>query len=290
MSKKSTRKASKSNLPRSVAHGPVRLGGVTIYGHVLDDGRRVFSARDLVAALSGALGPKNAHFERSVAALQNVSGELNLGPRIEFSIPGSPNGFGYPVEVFTAVCRAYVRADRAGTLHHKQKPVADRAWAVLDALGDIGIIALVDEATGFQKQRAKTALQDALALLLRESAGPYQVLFSEEFFAEVARLYRITLRGKNKRPRFFGWFIKHYFYEWLSPAMYAELCSRLPANDNGQRPGLMHPHLTDGAREIFGRHQDTVVALMRTSGTPREFDERFGVACKKHPLQLRLPN
>jgi hypothetical protein len=62
----------------------------------------------------------------------------------------------------------------------------------------------------------------------------------------------------------------------------------VPANDSGRRSAKLHPHLTDGARAIFERHQDTVIALMRTSANLRDFDARFNVAFRGHAFQLPL--
>lgn len=274
------------NLPRSRFRGTVQLGGVTIECHVLNDERRVLAQRDLIAALSGGSPTKNAHFERAIARISSDSADFKVLPRVEFVAQGGVS-FGYPVGVLTAVCDTYVDRLIDGSLHPKQRPIARRARVLQKAWATVGLMALVDEATGYQEHRSKTALQDELALLLRASAGPYEPLFSDEFFRELARLYRTRTDG-HRRPRFFGKFIKRYFYKWLSPAVWQELNSRLPMNDEGRRSGLMHPHLTEGARSIFERHQDSVITLMRTSGTAREFDENFAVAFRGRPLQLRL--
>lgn len=274
-------------LPRSIFRGPVRLGGVTLDGHVLDTGQRVFSLRDLGGALSDGSGAKDAHFERRAAAILGDSAVVELGPRIEFVAQGGVH-HGYPVEVLAKVCAAYVSRFMAGDLHPKQEAVARRAWELQQAWATIGLVALFDEGTGYQEHRKKTALQDQLALLLRENAGPYAQLFSERFFVELARLHRVPVGPHGQRPRSFGKFLAKYFYRWLSPEAYAVLAERVPANESGRRPAKLHPHLTDGARQLFERHQDVVIALMMNSASLRDFDRRFGVAFRGHALQLPL--
>lgn len=63
------------------------------------------------------------------------------------------------------VCHAYSRAKDAGVLKTPRQIIAaKRANAILRACSKIGIIALVDEATGYQEVRKK----DELAKILKD--------------------------------------------------------------------------------------------------------------------------
>lgn len=281
MAKKYTRRETLSNLPRSIARGPVRIGDATLDGHVLDDGRRVFSARDLVRAISPADGGKDGDFERWIERIPNAPADLKLVARIEFEIPGAPNGLGYPVEILTRVCRAYIRAEREGRLHHKQRHIADQAWRLLEALGDVGLVALVDEATGYQNARAANDLQNRLALYLLPTPGRWEVTFPPEF-------YRVRLLHPSRRPQFFANFTREYVY---APAMGADVSQAMAARNPDPAHGHNHHQLLTGpARAMVLEQRNRVMTLLRQSSTPDEFRARYRVEFHGAPLQLALVN
>jgi len=71
---------------------------------------------------------------------------------------------GYKATLLTRLCKLYLQARREGILDRQQIDTAKQAEILLGAIADIGITALVDEATGFQYDRKK----DALRLLLEK--------------------------------------------------------------------------------------------------------------------------
>ena len=73
--------------------------------------------------------------------------------QIEFRRKGGGKAYGYPAELLPKVCQVFVDADNAQKLNAHQKHIAEKARLLLTALGKIGIIALVDEATQYQKDR-----------------------------------------------------------------------------------------------------------------------------------------
>ena len=58
---------------------------------------------------------------------------------------------GYRAELLPDVCEVYLKAREAGVLPTNQKHVAKQAEILMRGLAHVGIIALVDEATGFQE-------------------------------------------------------------------------------------------------------------------------------------------
>src|SRR5690606_12636434 len=60
-------------------------------------------------------------------------------------------GHGIEASALPMVCEAWVNAYKAGALRKAQEPTALRAEILLRGLQRIGITALVDEATGYQK-------------------------------------------------------------------------------------------------------------------------------------------
>jgi hypothetical protein len=53
-------------------------------------------------------------------------------------------------ELLPALCVLYLKARDAGLLHPWQGHIADRCYQIVLGLANVGIVALVDEATGYQ--------------------------------------------------------------------------------------------------------------------------------------------
>src|SRR5215831_16417006 len=66
------------------------------------------------------------------------------------------------------------------------------ADVLVRALANVGIIALVDEATGFQRDRAADALAKILEAFIAKELRPYVRTFPADFYAQLFRL-----RGLN---------------------------------------------------------------------------------------------
>lgn len=66
--------------------------------------------------------------------------------------------YGYPATILADICDAFIQARNAGALQKSQLPLAKRCEILMRGFARIGIIGLVDEATGYQKIREKNAL------------------------------------------------------------------------------------------------------------------------------------
>jgi len=69
---------------------------------------------------------------------------------------------GYEATILADICDAVLAARDAGVLTGKQLAVAKQCEILTRAFAKVGIIALVDEATGYQKIRARYALEQIL--------------------------------------------------------------------------------------------------------------------------------
>jgi hypothetical protein len=69
---------------------------------------------------------------------------------------------GYEATLLTDICDAVLAARKTGKLHYQQEHIATHCEILVRGLARTGIIALVDEVTGYQKDRAKDALTKIL--------------------------------------------------------------------------------------------------------------------------------
>ena len=122
--------------------------------------------------------------------------------------------FGLPVEKFIDLCDAYSKAAESGSLTERQQEIAVNANAFLRACAKVGIIALVDEATGYQKDRPLDELQFKLKLFLAEEMRKWEKTFPDELWVQFGRLtkWKGTI---HQRPKYWGKLVMELVYEYL---------------------------------------------------------------------------
>jgi len=99
---------------------------------------------------------------------------LALNSPIHFRNPhGGGTAYGYPATMLADICDAILAARKEGALRKQQERIGHQAEILVRGFARVGIIALVDEATGYQRERAKDALATILipAALGEKEAG-----------------------------------------------------------------------------------------------------------------------
>ncbi len=166
------------------------------------------------------------------------------------------------------ICNVWLKARDAGVLGKAQIIVAANADIISRGLAEVGITALVDEATGFQDVRAKDALAKILEQFVAKELQPYLSGFPVDFFRELCRLRDVPFRSDMRRPRYFGTLINNLVYCRLAPGVVDELKRKNPVTESGRRkdknykwltPHVGHPKL----QLLLGSE----VTLMRMSKT-----------------------
>jgi hypothetical protein len=85
------------------------------------------------------------------------------------------NVYGMTAEVFLDICKASVYALANSELStDRQKQIAQQASMFLAAVAKVGLIALIDEATGYQYDRAADALRVKLKFYLAEEMRDWE--------------------------------------------------------------------------------------------------------------------
>ena len=154
-----------AKLPTAEWAGMLPIGGIEIPCFVLEDGRRLISGRGLTSTL-GMKGRgqgvrrltdsnpfKTALGADVRVAIQNPIRFLGKGSR-----RSTPTA-GYPAETLIDVANALVDARNSGLLKSQQEiRYAVAADAVRTAFAKVGIIAVIDEVTGYQELRDREAL------------------------------------------------------------------------------------------------------------------------------------
>src|SRR5262249_18614064 len=119
---------------------------------------------------------------------------------------------GYDATLLVEICELYLDARAAKMLRTSQLKLAANAEIIIRACAKVGIIALVDEATGYQAVRQKQALQIKLQAFIAHDPQEWSKVFPDEFWFELARLEGIRYSPRN-RPIRWGKYVMAFVYD-----------------------------------------------------------------------------
>lgn len=262
-------------------YGDLKIGELLIPCAVLPDGTRVISQRGVGRALGRSYGGMNWKFQeldgggnlpfylgvrglipfisKDLLALINTPIEYRTGV-------GGGVAHGIPATALPMICDVWLRAREAAAIKSaSQLAIAQKAEILVRGLAQVGIVALVDEATGYQEVRDKLALQEILDKYLRKELAAWAKRFPDEFYKEIFRL-RGWKWNRLRRPGVVAAYTKDIVYARLAPGILDELEKKNPKNDKGNRVGKHHQWLSDEVgHPALERHIQSVLLLMRIS-------------------------
>lgn len=287
-------------LIRATHEGELGIGKLLLPCAVTEDGTRLLTQYGFLMAIGRSgkpAGGRGSGFEKVAPFLALDSLKPFISKELEAStVPiqfkaRKGRAWGYRAELLPQVCEVYLKARDAGALQKHQEKFARACDALMRALAHVGIVALVDEATGYQEVRDRRALQTILDAFLRKELAAWASCFPNDFYKEIFRL-----RGwewatiSSKRPRMVGKLTKDIVYARLAPGIMKELEERNPRNEHWYRKARHHQWLTeDVGHSALAQHLHAVVAFMRASRTWDEFYGMLNRAFPKRGDTLELP-
>jgi hypothetical protein len=262
--------------PTALHEGDLTLAGIKLSCAVLDTGQRVLSQSAFMRALDRARQAKGrTHYKGDVElpaflTAQNlrpfISDDLKVtSSQIEFKAKNGTRAFGYSADLLPQVISVFIDADRAGVLTHMQKRVAERAYMLSKALMNVAIVALVDEATGYQDIRPKDALQAYLEKIVAKELAAWVKTFPDEFYENIYKLKGWTWPGMSKnRYSVVAHYTNDLVYERLAPGLRVELELRNPKDENGRRRAKNTQWLTtEIGHPLLAQHLYSLVMFQR---------------------------
>lgn len=270
-------------LPLARWPGVLSVGNVEIPVYVLDDGRRIVSRTGATTVLTDGKGGGNLESYIQVKAVEKYIPE-NLATRmVDFEIQEVVNKSvrGMEAETLLEICGGYVRAWQEGALTtDSQIGIAMRAAMFLAACSKVGLIALIDEATGYQYKRAEDELQVKLKLFLLEEMRKWEKTFPDELWIQFGRLTNWK-GGVNSRPKYWGNLVMELVYEYLDPDVAQWLRENAPAPMHGQN---YHQWLTEqyGLRKLV-EHIWKVIGIASTCEDIKELKHKMEELYGKKP-------
>jgi hypothetical protein len=213
-----------------------------------------------------------------------------------FRTPRGVMAEGFRAEVLPLICDIYLDARSAGLLTPPQQAIAQNAELLVRAFARVGIVALVDEATGYQRDRASDALSKILEAFITKELQPWVKTFPDEFYAELFRLRGLNFPGDTvKRPQYFGYLTTDIIYDRIAPGVKDELKKSTPKAPSGRLSQHLHRRLTpDLGHPKLREHMASVVTIMKLSRDYADFHDKLDRIHPKFgetiPLALPAPD
>lgn len=274
--------------------GEIVLGNNTIPCYVLEDGRRVLSGRGMQEALKMV-----DHKEVSGVRLQRYLGQKSLEPFIykdKSAVHYNPivcynkthKIHGYEANVLADICEAFLDARNNIELSPRQKIIADQCEILIRGFARVGLVALIDEATGYQYERERFELQKILNAYISDEILKWQLAFTNDFYREIFRLWGLPFMPEHikARPAFIGKLTIKYIYEQLPKGVLERIKEQTPKAKSGGYKYRLHQSLTpDIGREHLKKQIHEVTALMSISDSKEQFNALF---LKKYANTVQL--
>jgi len=259
-------------LPNAEYKGVLKIGELEIPCFVLEDGRRVISGRGMTAAIGMKGRGQGVARIQGLKALKSLeSNDLTLAIEnpIQFT-GGSPQvgvaSDGFEASVLQELCEALLRARDTGALKTEQEiRYGQFADMLTRAFARVGIVALDDEATGYQEIRPQDALQKYLELLIRKELAAWVKKFPDEFYENIYKLKNWKWPGMGKnRYSVVGHYTRNLVFDRIAPGLLKELEQKSPKNEKGARNGKLHQWLTeDVGNPMLAQHMHSLIMLQR---------------------------
>lgn len=285
--------------------GVLDIGDVRISCAVLnDDARtRVLTQGDLLEALG----------RHRKASVRNVEGEEQTPPILQgealkpyiskelrekskpiiFRTQQGAVASGYRADILPDICAVYLKAYTDGALRPTQYGIAAQAGVLLHGLATVGIVAMVDQATGYQEVRPRDELTEILRRFISKELRPWARRFPFRFYERIFELKgwdAADLTPNSLKPREVGRITDDLIYKRLAPGIRTELRKLVPRDEKGRLVTKLHRHLTDEiGNPKLEKHIAVTMALMDVSPSWREFMSNMDRVLPRFGKNYELP-
>ena len=286
---------------------PLILGGIKVPCFVIEGGVRVVTENGIVEAIGyhyGGTGYKKANGDPYIVGflkrdnllpfMQEINPlilDVAMNP-IKFQLNGKGKFMiGYEALFLADICDGILKARDENTLASNQSKYAERASILMRAFARTGLVALIDEVTGYEKFKEQKSLQKILDSFLDSVIHKWIKTFHDDFYINLHRIRGIEYNSNStRRPPYLGHLTNDIIYSRLAPGVLEALKETVDKDESGNRKYRFHQALT---RKI-GHPELTllihgVTALMKVSPHWDSFYTKLEQAYPRYGNNLSLP-
>lgn len=287
--------------------GTLQIGDAEFPCAVLKDGTRVLTEMKFMEGMgmyrSGALStrrepdpddrgarvPLYLAFKNLKPFVSAHLSDVHIAPLKYRTLSGNV-AHGIRAEIIPKICEVWLDARAAGVLGKAQMKVAAKADMLLRGLANVGIVALVDEATGYQYDRARWALAEILEHYISKDLARWAKTFDDEYYRQIFRLRGWDATDIRKRPAVVGKWTTDIVYARLAPGVLDKLREITPRDDKGRLKHHLHRRLTpDMGVPALREHLASAVTIMKLAPDWKWFMDKLDQLHPKFNTTLLLP-
>lgn len=292
--------AEAASLPKATHMGTLKIGDAEIPCAVLSDGTRLLTQAGFLGALGRSTKPKGRS-QQVTDGLPPFLATKSLKPLItqqiidttvpiDFITTTGGKALGYKAELLPQVCDLFMEAKNQGLLTAQQMSIAESSEMLIRALAKVGIVALVDEATGFQIDRERDELHRLLSVYLSEERLAWAKRFPDEFYKQVYRLkgWKWPV-GKAKTP-YLGHITNDIVYDRLPKGVLPKLRELNPVQEESKRRKSKHHQFPsqDVGQPDLRDHILQILPIMKISKDWKAFKRHLDIAFPKLGEQIEM--
>lgn len=297
-----------ADIPQTLYEGEFPIGTAVIKAAVLPNGKRLLTQASFMRAIGRSRSPKARtgvlstveglpFFLQAESLRPFISEELMQSTTPIFYRDKSGNkAVGYDAEILPQVAEVYLKfkddcESRKVNVPQSQIHIVKACEILTRGLARVGIVALVDEATGYQADRAKDALSKILEEFISKELSKWVKTFPDDYYQQLFRLMKMTYdQFSTKRSPIIGKLTNDIVYQRLAPGVLSELQRLTPRDNKGRAKHKYHQRLTpDMGHPKLKEHLSAVIALMKVSSTYKKFRAMLDQALPKYSDQLTIP-
>lgn len=273
---------------KATHEGKIKLGDKELKVAVLADGTRLIN----YTAIFTAFGRTKRGAQVDGNRVQNMPAFLNannLQPfvgddlrnylnKVDYIDLSGKENQGFQAQILPLLCKVYLDARAQRVLLPQQEPLARASEILLFGLSNIGITALIDEATGYQYERERFELQKILSAYISEEILKWQLTFTDDFYKEVYRLWGLPFIPKyiKNKPSFIGKLTTKYIYEEMPKGVIEKIKDKTGKTAKGNWRYKWHQSLTpEIGREHLKKQIIEVTTLMSIARSKEQFQSLF---------------
>lgn len=268
------------DMPIALHEAEFMIGNAKVACAVLPNGKRLLTQATFLRALGRARSPKAGtgvlstvdglpFFLQAQALKPFISNELRMSTTpVFFRAKTGKRMVGYDAMLLPDVAEVYLKYRDSLKAEGKEVPaqyakIVAACDAVMRGLARVGIIALIDEATGYQYDRPRRELQQQLEKFISDSLLGWIQTFPADYFRHLCRLKGVDFNPETMHlPPYFGHLTNNLVYRRIAPGLVRRLKER--RRERGNPSNKMWQWLSEdvGYRAVL-MHLGTVVGLMK---------------------------